>query len=109
MARKHQGKGESGMSAHGRQQGQQGDSGKRYTMDCRQSGQGCTLSMSGSMEEVMVTGEMHARKAHGMRGTEEDVKRQLREFIKEDAVSERPRAGVAGSQRTEERVDMPPA
>lgn len=111
MARKHQGKGESGTrTERGRQQGQPGDSGKRYAMDCRESGQDCTLMMSGSMEEVMMTAEMHARKAHGMRGTEDDVKRQLRDFIKEEGAPERPKAGVAGAEpRNEERQDMPPA
>jgi predicted small metal-binding protein len=110
MARKHQGKSGSGRGESGRQQGQQGDSGKRYTMDCRESGQGCTLMMSGSMEEVMMTAEMHARKAHGLRGTEEEMRRQLRDSIKEEGVSERPKAGVAGGgQRNEERQDMPPA
>jgi predicted small metal-binding protein len=110
MARKHQGKSGSGGGESGRQQGRQGDSGKRYTMDCRESGQGCTLTMSGSMEEVMMTAEMHARKTHGLRGTEEEMRRQLRDYIKEEGVSERPKAGVAGGgQRNEERQDMPPA
>src|SRR4051812_16267269 len=103
MGRKHQGGGESGQ----RPQSEQGavESGKRYTMDCREAGQDCSLSMSGSMEEVMSTGEMHARKAHGMRGTEDEVRRQLKENIKEEGgQEERPKTGAAGaSRRTEQR------
>jgi predicted small metal-binding protein len=109
MGRKHQGGGDSGQRS---QEKQGAGDGKRYTMDCREAGQDCSLSMSGSMEEVMSTGEMHARKAHGLRGTEDEVRRQLRENIKEEggrAQEERPKAGAAGAGRTEQRPNMPPA
>lgn len=98
MARKHFGGGSSGEKPE-REQRAAGEPGKRYTMDCREADPGadCSLVMSGSMEEVIQTAEMHARKAHGMRGSEDDVRRQLRQNIKE-----------LGS-RTEQRADMPPA
>lgn len=76
---------------------QQQEAGKRYVMDCREQGQGCSLTISGSMEEVLSTCEMHARKAHGMRGTEEELRNQLRESVKEEG------------SRTEKRAEMPPA
>lgn len=98
MARKHFGGGGSGQRPE-REQRQAGEPGKRYSMDCREADPdgNCTLVMSGSMEEVISTGEMHARKAHGMRGSEEEIRRQLRENVKEEG------------SRTEQRADMPPA
>ena len=128
MARKHQGMGESGkrprkggdeetgmrppkgegagMRSHQGREGKPYQEGKRYQMDCRESGQGCSLTIAGSMEEVIMAGEMHARKSHGMRGSEEEVRRQLRGFVKEE---ERPVVGAGAGQRNEQREDMPPA
>lgn len=98
MARKHFGSGGSGDKPERRSRAS-GDPGKRYSFDCREGDpqSGCSLVMSGSMEEVLTTAEMHARKSHGMRGSEEEVRRQLKENVKE-----------LGS-RTEQRADLPPA
>lgn len=58
---------------------------KRYSMDCRESGEGCSLKISGSYDEVLDAGTGHAIKAHGMKGDESKVREDIKGYIKEDA------------------------
>ncbi len=62
----------------------QGSASKRYTLDCRDyPGSKCSLSISGTEEEVLKEGEFHAVSAHGEK-KEPGLRDKLREFIKED-------------------------
>ena len=71
---------------------------KRYTMDCREAGEGCSLTLSGTYDEVLQAGVAHAQSAHGMKGDDAKIREDVKGFIKEQ-----PRTGEssfgAGSQK----------
>jgi predicted small metal-binding protein len=61
---------------------QTGGSEKRYKLDCRDAGQGCSLSMTGTYEEVFDEAVEHGKRKHGMSG--DKVGDEVKSFIKED-------------------------
>lgn len=44
---------------------------KRVKMDCREAGQGCSLTIAGTEEEVRKAGRRHAVEDHGYKDDEE--------------------------------------
>ena len=54
----------------------------RKTLDCRQADpkSGCSLTISGSEQEVMDVAKLHAIQAHGMQDSPQ-LKDHLRQFI----------------------------
>lgn len=57
---------------------------KRYSLDCRQAGEGCSLKLSGTYDEVLDAGTLHGIKSHGMKGDESKVREDIKGYIKED-------------------------
>jgi predicted small metal-binding protein len=55
---------------------------KRFTLDCREAGQGCSLTMSGTFEEVLEEGVEHGKRKHGMSG--DTLRDEVKSYIKED-------------------------
>jgi len=66
---------------------------KRYSMDCREAGEGCSLKISGSYDEVLDAGTSHAIKAHDMKGEESKVREDIKSYIKEDSETGTPSFG----------------
>lgn len=59
----------------------------RVVLDCRKSPEGnCSLAISGTEEEVLEIGELHATTKHGFKKTPE-LKNQLRGYLKTEAVT----------------------
>ena len=59
---------------------------KRYVLDCRQNPRaGCTLTISGSEEEVLEAAEDHVVKKHGFQKSPL-LRQQLRQFLKVEAL-----------------------
>jgi hypothetical protein len=60
---------------------------KRVVMDCRQNPKtGCTLTISGTEEEVLDVGEYHVIKSHGFQKSP-GLREQLRQFLRQEAFS----------------------
>ena len=57
---------------------------KRYSLDCREAGEGCSLRLSGTYDEVLDAGTLHGIKSHAMKGDESKVREDLKGYIKED-------------------------
>jgi hypothetical protein len=64
------------------------DSKDRVTLDCRNKpeAQGCSLTMSGTEEEVLDIAELHATTKHGFK-KEPGLRDKLRSFLKHEAMS----------------------
>lgn len=60
---------------------------KRYTIDCRNhpaaAQSGCTLSFSGTEQEVLETGVLHGKTRHGYQDTPE-FRAELKKMMKEE-------------------------
>jgi hypothetical protein len=56
----------------------------RYKVDCRKfpSDQGCTITISGSIDEVVELGWLHAKTHHAHKGEEE---KGIKEWIRSNA------------------------
>ena len=58
---------------------------KRYSLDCRESGEGCSLKISGTYDEVLDAGTQHGIKSHGMKGEESKVREDIKGYMKEES------------------------
>lgn len=59
----------------------------RVTMDCReQPGSNCSLTISGTENEVLEIGEYHATTKHGMK-PEAGLREKMRSSLKHEALS----------------------
>lgn len=67
--------------------GEESREGKRYFIDCSEAGQGCSMKVSGSYDEVLAAGMEHSRTAHGMSGDDKKLRQDLEGMIKEDRSS----------------------
>ncbi len=59
--------------------------GKRFGLDCREAGEGCSLKLSGTYDEVLEAGTQHGIRTHGMKGGEEKVREDIKGYIKEES------------------------
>ena len=55
----------------------------RYVLDCRKSGKGCSVAISGTEQEVLDLGQYHVTSKHGMQNTPE-TREQLRTFLNQE-------------------------
>ena len=59
---------------------------KRVVLDCRgAAGSNCSLAISGTEQEVLDLGEIHAAQKHGMK--KEGLRAELKGYLKEEALS----------------------
>jgi predicted small metal-binding protein len=69
----------------------------RYSIDCAEAGEGCSLRISGTYDEVLSAGVEHGRSAHGMSGDDRKLRDELKGYIKEE--SGVPAGGMPGSSQ----------
>ena len=61
--------------------------GKRFGIDCAEAGKGCTLKLSGTYDEVLETGLLHAKSVHGFTGEDNKLRETIKGFIKEETIT----------------------
>lgn len=80
-------------------------SNRRFVIDCREAGKGCSLTIGGNYDEVLETGVLHAKSKHGMAGDDATVRQALKSFIKEEVSDVPPRqtrgTGLWGSSSSQ--------
>lgn len=76
----------------------------RYFVDCAEAGQGCSLKLSGTYDEVMTAAVDHGRKAHGMTGDDSKLREEIKGYVKAEAIA----AGAPGSSQGRSQAGASP-
>lgn len=63
-----------------------GRAGRRYRLQCEDSGERCSLVFSGEYEETLAEVAAHWRRAHGAHGDEADVREAAAALMREEEI-----------------------